>query len=143
MKLKKLQIGILTLMMIFMTSSIAFAQGTKPDQPLNSPDIDKLLYTFETKGTDDPTTTDYIASLPDADPGLVLGQITYYALVVTNILAFLAFLASGVFMVISQGNDEELSKAKSMLNYTILAMVVSAAALAIVTGVTQLQFFNP
>lgn len=136
MRLKKLQIGLLTLMMILMSSSIVFAQT-------NTPDIDTLLYTFTTDGTEEPVTTDYIASLPDADPGLVLGQITYYALVVTNILAFLAFLASGVFMVISQGNDEELGKAKSMLNYTILAMVIAAAALAIVTGITRLQFFSP
>lgn len=134
----KLHIGILVLTMFFVSSSITFAQNKT-----NTPDIEKLIYTFETVGTDDPTTTDYIASLPDADPGLVLGQITYYALIVANLLAFLSFLASGVFMVVSQGNDEQLGKAKSMLNYTVLAMVICAVALAIVTGITKLQFFSP
>ena len=137
MKLKKLQLGIMIMIIFISASPIVHAQD------VNKPDIDKLLYTFETEGTNDPTTTDYIASLPDADPGLVIGQITYYALVVANILAFISFLASGVFMIISQGNDEQLGKAKSMLNYTILAMVMCATALAIVTGITRLNFFNP
>lgn len=137
MKLKKLQLGIMIMMMFISASPVVHAQD------VNKPDIDKLLYTFETQGTTDPTTTDYIASLPDAQPGLVLGQITYYALIVANLLAFLSFLASGVFMIISQGNDEELGKAKSMLNYTVLAMVICATALAIVTGITQLNLFNP
>lgn len=138
---KKIQIGIMTMMMLLQIAPIAFAQ--EQDKTINRPNIDDLIYTFETEGTDEPTTTDYIASLPDEDPGFVLGQITYYALVVANLLAFIAFLASGVFMVISQGNDEQLGKAKSMINYTILAMVICATALAIVTGITQLNFFNP
>lgn len=127
------------MMMLLQAAPLAFAQ----DDTVNRPNIDDLIYTFETEGTDEPTTTDYIASLPDEEPGIILGQITYYALVVANLLAFIAFLASGVFMVISQGNDEQLSKAKSMINYTILAMVICAAALAIVTGITRLNFFNP
>lgn len=136
--LKKIQIGVLMMIIFLLGSQVTHAQTTT-----NKPDIDKLIYTFETEGTTDPTTTDYIASLPDADPGLVLGQVTYYALVVANLLAFISFLASGVFMIISQGNDEDLTKAKSMLIYTVLAMVICAAALAIVTGITRLQFFSP
>ncbi len=135
--LGKIQTGVITLMLLFTASGTACAQDD-----INRPDIKNLLYTFTTEG-DDVTTTDYIASLPNAEPGLVLGQITYYALVVANILAFLSFLASGIFMVISQGNDEQLGKAKSMLMYTVMAMVICAVALAVVTGITRLQFFNP
>ena len=142
MKLKKFKIGLLILIMISISSLTVFAQD-KSSAPVNSPDIDKLLYTFETEGTPKATTTDYIASLPDADPGIILGQVTYYALIVANILAFISFLGAGVFMIISQGNDEELGKAKSMINYTVLAMAICATALAIVTGVTKLQFFSP
>jgi len=137
---KKIQIGIFATMMFFATSNIVLAQDSV--SKTNRPILEQLLYTFETEG-DEATSTDYIASLPSSDPGLVLGQVTYYALVVANILAFISFLASGVLMLISQGNDEQLGKAKSILNYTILAMAICALALAIVTGVTKLQFFNP
>jgi len=46
-------------------------------------------------------------------------------------------------MLISQGNEDENTKAKKMLYYTIIALIVCAAALALVTGVTRLNFFSP
>lgn len=108
------------------------------------PDIDDLLYKYDSGLTTQPTTTDYIASLPeDATPGQLLSQVVFYLLIVCNILAFISLLAAGVMMVISQGNDEELSKAKRIFTYTIIALVVCATALALVTGVTKLNFFNP
>jgi hypothetical protein len=142
-KIKKI---LILIAMSFTMIATAYANNGNEGEggmKINKPDIDTLIYTFETEGTDEATTTDYIASLPDAEPGLILGQITYYALVVANILAFLAFIVAGIFMIISQGNDEDLGKAKSILMYTIIAMVICATALAIVTGVTQLDFFNP
>ncbi|MBA4336194.1 hypothetical protein C0416_00275 [bacterium] len=136
--LKKIQTGIFVTITFLLMFNIVNAQNSTT----NRPNLDDLIYTFTTEGND-VTSTDYIASLPSSDPGLVLGQITYYALVVANILAFISFLASGVFMLISQGNDEQLGKAKSILTYTVLAMVICALALALVTGITKLQFFNP
>lgn len=149
MNRKTIQKGLLILTMLFAMIGTAYADnGNSSDEgagsiKTNKPNIDNLIYTFETEGTDEATTTDYIASLPDAEPGLILGQITYYALVIANILAFLAFIVAGIFMIISQGNDEQLGKAKSILMYTVIAMVICATALAIVTGVTRLDFFNP
>ncbi|MCD6109913.1 hypothetical protein J7J83_04110 [bacterium] len=141
-KIKTILLLTATLLMISQTV-FATDKKTEPKSTVNAPNIDNLLYKFETEGTDNPTTTDYIASLPDDDAGFILGQITYYALVVTNILAFISFLVAGIFMIISQGNDENLTKAKSILTYTVLAMAIAAVSLAIVTGVTHLNFFHP
>jgi hypothetical protein len=159
--LKKIQIGIFVTIMFLAAANIVYAQtpttpattnattaatdATTPaatPSTTNKPNLDQLIYKFTTEG-DDVTTTDYIASLPSSDPGLVLGQVTYYTLVVANILTFISFLISGVFMLVSQGNEEQLGKAKTMLLYTVLAMIICAAALAVVTGITRLQFFNP
>ncbi len=144
-KNKKIKTILLLTATLLMISQTVFAtdKKTEPKSTVNAPNIDNLLYKFETEGTDDPTTTDYIASLPDDDAGFILGQITYYALVVTNILAFISFLVAGIFMIISQGNDENLTKAKSILTYTVLAMAIAAVSLAIITGVTHLNFFHP
>ncbi|MBN1494458.1 hypothetical protein JW911_01825 [Candidatus Peregrinibacteria bacterium] len=110
----------------------------------NKPNVDELLYKFQmTEPTATPTTTDYIASLPEADPITMFGKIVYFVLIVANILAFISFIGSGVFMVISQGNDELLKKAKTIFTYTLFAMLICAAALAIVTGITRFDFFNP
>jgi hypothetical protein len=137
MKLKLLKITglIITLISIMSLFNTAFAQ--------NKPNIDELLYKFEmAEPTGQPTTTDYIASLPEGDANTMFGKIVYFILVVANILAFLSFLGSGVFMIISQGNDEQLKKAKSIFTITLMAMVICATALAIVTGITRFNFFG-
>lgn len=110
-------------------------------QQIKRPDIDDLLYKFETPGVAEPTTTDYIYSLPEGDIWHLMGQIAWYLLVAANILAFISFVVAGVYMVISQGNEENISKAKEIFIYTLMAMAIAATALAIVTGITNMQFF--
>lgn len=107
-------------------------------------DVDNLIYKFDSGFTTDITTTDYIASLPEEEtPGDILGQLIYYALVLANVLAFISFIAAGLFMIVSQGNEDETGKAKKIITYTIIALVICATALALVTGATKLNFFSP
>ncbi len=128
-------IGTFVLTSVF---TVVSAQGT------NKPNIDDLLYKFDTDTTNgQPTTTDYVASLPQADATTMFGKVVYFILIVANILAFLSFVGSGIFMVVSQGNDELLKKAKSIFTFTLMAMLICAGALAIVTGITRFNFFNP
>ena len=127
---------ILTITSIIGLYGTAFAQ--------NKPNVDDLLYKFEMEeSTGQPTTTDYIASLPEADANTMFGKIVYFVLIVANILAFVSFLGSGIFMIMSQGNDELLKKAKTIFTFTLMAMLLCATALAIVTGITRFNFFNP
>ena len=85
-----------------------------------------------------------MASLPEEEtPGDILGQLIYFSLVIANVLALISFIIAGVFMVASQGNEDDNSKAKKILTYTIIALVICATALALVTGVTKLNFFSP
>lgn len=142
MNLKKLLQIVLTSIILItaIAPSIAFAQTIQERKP----DINDLLYKFETPGVTDPTTTDYVASLPeDSYPGHIFSQVIFYILVLANILSFIVFVVSGVLMVASQGNDEGLGKAKNMITYALIAVVVSATALAIVTGITKINFFSP
>jgi len=121
--------------------SIAGLYGTAFAQ--NRPNVDDLLYKFEmVESTGQPTTTDYVASLPEGDATTMFGKIVYFILIVANILSFLSFIGSGVFMIISQGNDEQLKKAKSIFTFTLMAMLICAVALAVVTGITRFNFFN-
>jgi hypothetical protein len=145
MKIKKhLQkvISIAVLIIAIIPNTVFAQPQTIPEK--TKPNIDDLLYKYESGFTDQPTTTDYIASLPEEQKfGELLAQVIFYLLIVANILAFISFLIAGVMMIISQGNDEELSKAKRIFTYTIIALVVCATALALVTGVSRIQFFNP
>lgn len=112
--------------------------------PELKPNIGDLLYKFSYPESAEVATTDYVASLPEEEtPGHILGQIIYFMLVVANILAFISFVVAGVFMIASQGNEDDNTKAKKILTYTILALIICAAALALVTGVTKINFFRP
>ncbi len=145
MKIKKhlkKAISIVVLITAIIPNTVFAQPQTIPEKP--KPNIDDLLYKYESGFTDQPTTTDYIASLPEEqEPGQLLAQVIFYLLIVANILAFISFLIAGVMMIISQGNDEDLSKAKRIFTYTLIALVACATALALVTGVSKIQFFNP
>ncbi|MFC1600291.1 pilin [Patescibacteria group bacterium] len=121
------------------------SSGVDPTKgPELKPETSDLLYKFSYPGSTEVVTTDYVSSLPEEEtPGHILGQIIYFMLVVANILAFISFLVAGVFMLISQGNEDDNTKAKKILTYTILALIICATALAIVSGVTKLNFFSP
>ncbi len=140
-KYLKTGISIVVLISALLINAVFVQAATIPEK---KPKIEDLLYKYESSFTANPTTTDYIASLPeDTSPGQLLSQLVFYLLIVCNILAFISFLAAGVMMVISQGNDEEITKAKRIFTYTLIALVVCATALALVTGITKLRFFNP
>lgn len=128
-------------MFFCISSQIALAQEE------SKPDVGKLLYKFEVidesgKTVYSETTTDYVASLPEADWKVFIGNAVRMILIVANILAFISFIVAGIFMIMSQGNEEDLTKAKRMFVYTILAMIICATALALVAGITGFQFFN-
>jgi hypothetical protein len=134
--IKKIGSGLIVT--VILLSNISMAAANSPQ--VVGPDIDDLLYKFETEGQE-PTTTDYIASLPESDPESLIGRVVFYMLVVANILAFISFIVAGIYMVVSQGNEENITKAKQIFIYTVLAMAAAATALAIVTGITNIRFF--
>ncbi len=137
---KTIQIALSSVLLIItLLSNTAFAQV--PEQKV---DINDLLYKYTSDFTTEVTTTDYVASLPEEEtPGDILGQLIYFSLVIANVLALISFIIAGVFMVASQGNEDDNSKAKKILTYTIIALIICATALALVTGVTKLNFFSP
>ncbi len=54
----------------------------------------------------------------------------------------LSFIVSGVMLVMAQGNDEHISKAKTMIYYSLLGFAFIALAFAMVKGVTDIDFFR-
>ena len=105
-----------------------------------------LLYKFETVNKDNQpvltgNTTDYISALPEGSSQEIMARIIFLTLVVANILAFFSFVIAGIFMLMSQGHEEDLGKAKRIFQYTVIAMIICATALAFVTALTKFEFF--
>jgi len=53
-----------------------------------------------------------------------------------------SFVASGIFFIISYGNEERLGSAKRMIYYTLLGFAFVSLAFAIVKAVTDIDFFS-
>ncbi len=58
------------------------------------------------------------------------------------IITIIAIVVAAVFYILSQGNDEDISKAKNIILYLVIGMAVMAAAYGLVTGVVQFDFFK-
>jgi hypothetical protein len=136
--LKKLQIVLLILVISFTTLQVNSASAIE-SRKVN---VDELLYKVETPGSStDTRSSDYIKALPSGSAEIIISKVVFFILIIANILAFVSFLAAGVFMLISQGHEDDLTKAKRMFQYTVIAMIICATALALVTGLTKLRLF--
>lgn len=87
----------------------------------------------------DPTGQERV-SLPNGD---LLSQIV--PAIITNIMYFVAFLIfigfiyGGTLMVIGRGNEEEASKAKSIVLYSTIALVLISMGYALIYGIATLN----
>jgi len=54
----------------------------------------------------------------------------------------IAFTVSGVMLVMAHDNDENITKAKGMIYYSLIGFAFVALAFAIVKGVTDIDFFR-
>lgn len=55
-------------------------------------------------------------------------------------ISFVMFLYAGINLVISQGNEEEMTKFKNMMLWAVVGLLFITMSFAIVKGVLQLQF---
>lgn len=116
--------------------NMAFAAGEiNPDLLLP-----RVQYKENTSGQ--PTKLSYVNQLPKGTWQEVLTSVIKFILMIAGTLTFVSFTVSGVMMVVARGEDEALGKAKNMILWSIVALAVIAASYAIVTGISQLDFFS-
>jgi hypothetical protein len=68
--------------------------------------------------------------------------------IIKNILSFsfvitiLALVVTGIYYLISEGNDEETGKAKKILLYLVIGMAIIGASYGIVSGITRFKLLE-
>jgi len=124
---------ILLLIIAILAATFAFANISAAQ---DYPDIYPEVYT--PTNIDDPK-TEYVNRLPAGDWRLILQNVIQLILAITGSLTIIAFTVGGIMMVTSQGNEEQLSKGKAVLLWSVVALLIIAASYAIVLGITQLQ----
>jgi hypothetical protein len=58
------------------------------------------------------------------------------------LLTIIAIVVTGIYYITSRGKEEEITKAKSIIVYLIIGLLIMAAAYGIVAGVAQFKFFK-
>lgn len=83
-----------------------------------------------------------IAKLPDVSQENLFKTIFKTILGASMLLTIAAIVIAAIFYIISQGNDEDISKAKNIILYLIIGLVIMAAAYGLVSGIIQFDFFK-
>lgn len=59
---------------------------------------------------------------------------------IAGTLAFIAFTVSGVMLVTAHGNEEIVTKVKNIFLYSVIGLIVIAAAYGVIYGIMTLSF---
>jgi hypothetical protein len=105
---------------------------------------------FAAKGEDDAVSNKLDILLPPSmvDAGVPKGSLKYDVipaaikifLAVAATISFVVFVYAGVMLVIAQGNEEEVTKFKNVLIWSVVGLLFITAAYALVRGVLNLSF---
>lgn len=119
-----------TTLIATLVPSAIFAAGR------TTPKLDTILPVESVE--DSATGSSYIPT-GDLETSILPAAIKMFLGLVATI-SFVMFIYSGINMVISQGNEEEMTKFKSMLIWSVVGLVIITMAYAIVKGVLALNF---
>lgn len=79
--------------------------------------------------------------LPSGSWQAILAEVIKLVLSITGSLTFIALTYGGIMFLTARGKDEQITKAKEILTWSMLALVIIAISYAVVLGITQLTFF--
>ena len=127
------------LVIIFVAASVAFGlnlTALAADDPnkLSPASVDLI---FPRTGVDDAVT-----KLPKVNMQTMVTTVIKNILSFSFIITLLALVVTGVFYLISEGNDEGTAKAKKMLLYLLIGMAIIGASYGIVSGITRFKLLE-
>lgn len=132
MNIAKLKLNFAALILNFFLP-IATATAQTATQRLNTKQLDELLK--------DSQRTPELQSLPNYDLLLdVLPGLVKLSLQLAGVIGFAVAIYAGILMVTARGNEEQVKKAKEILLYAVVAIVVISSAFAIVSGIVSFKF---
>lgn len=83
-----------------------------------------------------------VADLPEVTLEDIFKTIIKTILGAAMLLTIAAIVVAATFYILSRGNEEDTSKAKNIILYLIIGMVIMAAAYGLVSGFVQFDFFK-
>lgn len=141
MKKTFLKIATIFVTLLF-TMPMAFADTQQKNTQQDLGQI--LFYPFVYKSQQQAgTKIGIVQSLPKGDQQELLTRIIQIILAITGTLALASFTYGGIMLLTAQGNEDSIGKAKKLIMWSVIALLIIATSYAITLGVSQLQFFGP
>jgi cation transporter-like permease len=81
-------------------------------------------------------------NLPDLSISEFIAAVVRTLLGWSMIITIVAIVVTGVFFLTAQGKDEQITKAKSIIVYLLIGLLVMSAAYGIVIGLSQFNFLE-
>ena len=79
-----------------------------------------------------------VGEVPDINPIAALKTIIQYAFYVLMILAVLFLIMAGFMFVTARGNEDQIKKARTMLTYAVIGVVVAILAQGAITFIESI-----
>lgn len=132
------------IMSIIAISSIFLSSTGFADTTIN--DLIPRPGTGESPGAEDITSKfkelTNIGNLPDVSFESVASTVIKAVLGWAMLLTIIALVVAAIYYLQSQGQEEDITKAKNILIYLVVGMLIMAAAYGIVSGISKFQFFQ-
>lgn len=120
--------------------AIVYADDLEVTEPCNDASIGNKILPCTTVQTKDPKTGS-TTSLPTANAKyVVLPQAIKIVLAIVGSASVIVFVYAGVMLVVSQGNEEQMTKFKNVLVYSIIGLILVTTSYGLVRGILQLVF---
>lgn len=130
---KILAIVFLAVALLWAVPAFAAAEPSPAEKKINEK-LDQLL----PKGVVHEKTSE---GLPTGDfKKEIIPQAIKIILALAGTVSFGVFVYAGVMLVISQGNEEEITKFKNILIWSIVGLVFITTSYALVSGIMKLSF---
>jgi hypothetical protein len=76
----------------------------------------------------------------NADPSTTIAKVIAYFVMLTGVLTVISLTWAAIQMILAVGDDEKVKKARYMIIYSLIGLIISGIAYATVTFVTRLNF---
>ena len=120
-------------------TALAADDPTHDPNKLNPASVDEI---FIRTGSASSSAKDVVSSLPKVSMQSMITTLIKNILSFCFVLTLVALVVTGIYYLISEGNDEETGKAKKILLYLVIGMAIIGASYGIVSGITRFKLLE-
>jgi hypothetical protein len=76
-----------------------------------------------------------VFGLPDAPISIIIGNLLMWLIMIVGVVAMIAFVIAGIMYLTAAGDDNQISRAKKAMTYSIIGIIVGLSGFVILQAV--------